>query len=150
MHGRTGCNVSVADFADRPPRTLADGEAIVIGRRRIRYLDTPHVPHGWDAGVIFEESTNTLFCGDLFAHYGRGPAVTTADIIEAAIETERASRSTSLGPTTAPTIRKLSALKPQRLAVMHGSSFVGDGAKALGELAGYFDQRLREEQSAQA
>ena len=65
--------LSVADMADRPPRMLADGEVIDIGGRRVRYIDTPHVPHGWDAGVIFEETTRTLFAGDLFAHYGTRP-----------------------------------------------------------------------------
>ena len=66
MHGATGCRVSIADMADRPPRVLANNEAVDIGGKRIRYIDTPHVPHGWDAGVIFDETTRTLFCGDLF------------------------------------------------------------------------------------
>ena len=69
-HGIIGCRISVADMADRPPRVLSDGEVIDIGGKHLRYIDTPHVPHGWDAGVIFEETTNTLFCGDLFAHLG--------------------------------------------------------------------------------
>ena len=75
-HGMLACRLSVADMADRPPRMLTDGEVVDIGGRRVRYIDTPHVPHGWDAGVIFEETTRTLFAGDLFAHYGRGPALT--------------------------------------------------------------------------
>jgi flavorubredoxin len=67
-HGMTGCSVSLNDMADRPPRVLANGEVIDIGGKRIRYIDTPHVPHGWDAGVIYEENSRTLFCGDLFTH----------------------------------------------------------------------------------
>jgi len=73
MHGAVGCTVSIADMADRPPRMLADGEVVDIGGKRIRYIDTPHVPHGWDAGVIFEETTATLLCGDLFTKRGGGP-----------------------------------------------------------------------------
>jgi flavorubredoxin len=69
-HGMVGVGVSIADMADRPPRVLSGGELVDIGGKRLRYIDTPHVPHGWDAGVIFEETTRSLFCGDLFAHFG--------------------------------------------------------------------------------
>ena len=70
-HGMVGCHVSVADLADRPPRVLSDGEVVDIGGKRLRYIDTPHVPHGWDAGVIFEEETTTLFCGDFVRPSGQ-------------------------------------------------------------------------------
>jgi len=143
MHGMTGCRVSVADMADRPPRVLANGEIIDIGGKRIRYIDTPHVPHGWDAGVIFEETTRTLFCGDLFAHYGNPPALTHGDIVAPALAGSEATYSTSLGPVTAPTIRGLADLAPSALAVMHGSSFIGDGAAQLRGLAAGYDERLR-------
>jgi len=73
MHGAVGCGVSLADMADRPPRVLANGEVVDIGGKRIRYIDTPHVPLGWDAGVVFEETTATLLCGDLFTRRGGGP-----------------------------------------------------------------------------
>jgi flavorubredoxin len=142
-HGMLACRLSVADMADRPPRTLADGEVIDIGGRRVRYIDTPHVPHGWDAGVIFEETTRTLFAGDLFAHYGRGPALTTSDIAGPATASTDINTATALGPTTAPTIRRLADLGPTTLAVMHGSSFEGDGGGQLRALAGVYDDRLR-------
>jgi flavorubredoxin len=142
-HGMVGCRVSVADMADRPPRVLADGEVIDIGGKRLRYIDTPHVPHGWDAGVIFEETTETLFCGDLFAHTGNPPALTQADIIGPAMAAEDLFKQTSLGPTTAPTIRRLADCKPKLLAAMHGASFSGDGATALKALADQYDARLR-------
>ena len=142
-HGMVGCRVSVADMADRPPRVLADGEVVDIGGRRLRYIDTPHVPHGWDAGVIFEETTQTLFCGDLFAHPGNPPALTQADIIGPAMVAEDLFRQTSLGPTTAPTIRKLADFKPRLLATMHGASFSGDGAAALTALSDQYDRRLQ-------
>ena len=143
MHGMVGCMVSIADMADRPPRTLADGEVIDIGGKRIRYVDTPHVPHGWDAGVIFEETTGTLLCGDLFTQVGNGPPLTEADIVEPAMATEDLFNYTSLGPSTAPNILKLADLKPKRLATMHGSSFAGDAAGALRTLADCYDRRLR-------
>src|SRR4051812_48796406 len=100
MHGMTGCRVSVADMADRAPRVLANDEIVDIGGKRIRYIDTPHVPHGWDAGVIFEESTRTLFCGDLFAHFGDPPPLTRSDIVSLAMAGSDSTYSTSLGPVT--------------------------------------------------
>ena len=76
VHGVTACMVSLNDLADRAPRTLSDGEVLDLGGKRVRYIDTPHVPHGWEAGVLYEETTGTLLCGDLFTHLGNGPAVT--------------------------------------------------------------------------
>src|SRR6516162_10186649 len=76
VHGQTACLVSLNDLATRPPRALADGEVIDLGGRRVRWIDTPHVPHAWESGLMFEETTATLFCGDLFTHTGRGePAI---------------------------------------------------------------------------
>ena len=143
MHGATGCRVSIADMADRPPRVLANNEVVDIGGKRIRYIDTPHVPHGWDAGVVFDEVTGTLFCGDLFGRTGNGPPLTENDIVGPAMEAEDFYSLTSLGPATAPNIRSLADLKPGTLALMHGSSFAGDGASALHALADRFDARLR-------
>jgi len=140
VHGATACMVSLNDLADRPPRMLAHGETLDLGGRRIRYLDTPHVPHAWESGVVYEETTKTLFCGDLFTHLGNGPALTTASIVEPAVIAEEAFRATALTPNTAPTIRLLAALSPARLALMHGSSFEGDAAGQLNRLANYYEQ----------
>lgn len=142
-HGQTACMVSVNDLADRAPRVLSDGDTIDLGGKRVRYIDTPHVPHGWDAGVLYEETTGTLLCGDLFAHVGNGAAVTDGDVVGPAIAAEQMFRYTSLGPSTAPNIRKLAALAPRTLALMHGASYRGDGARALHALADYFDGELR-------
>ena len=142
-HGMVGCRVSVSDVADRAPRVLADGEVIDIGGKRLRYIDTPHVPHGWDAGVMFEETTGTLLCGDLFTHVGNGPAITQNDIVEPSIVAERSLHATSLGPTTGATVRALAALQPKVLATMRGSSFSGDGATALSSLGDHYDMLLR-------
>lgn len=148
VHGQTACMVSLNDLADRPPRALAHGEVLDLGGRRVRYLDTPHVPHAWESGVIYEESTATLFCGDLFAHLGNGPAITTGSILDAAIAAEEAFQATALTPMTAPTIRSLAALSPARLAVMHGSSFAGDCTAALSALADYYEKAHAARQSA--
>jgi flavorubredoxin len=142
-HGALGCRVSISDMADREPRVLSNGEVIDIGGNRFRYIDTPHVPHGWDAGVMFEETTRTLLCGDLFTRVGNGPPLTESDIVEPSITTESLIHSTSIGPTTGSTIRKLAALKPNVLATMHGSSFSGDGATALNDLGGHYDVLMR-------
>jgi flavorubredoxin len=141
-HGAIGCMVSLNDLADRLPRALADGEVIDLGGKRVRHIDTPHVPHAWEARVLYEETTSTLLCGDLFAHLGNGPAVTSTDIVGPAAAAEDAFRSTCLTPATAPTIRRLSALAPRTLALMHGSSFTGDCTGALAALADGYAQRL--------
>jgi flavorubredoxin len=141
-HGAMGCMVSLNDLCDREPRPLADGEVIDIGGRRLRHIDTPHVPHGWDARVLYEEVTGTLFCGDLFTHLGGGPAVVSSDVVEPAEQAETMFASTSLTPNTAPTIRRLGDLEPRTLAIMHGSSFSGDCAGALRELSDRYATRL--------
>jgi flavorubredoxin len=140
VHGQTACMVSLNDLADRPPRALAHNEVLDLGGKKVRYLDTPHVPHAWESGLMFEETTATLFCGDLLAHLGNGPAVTTASILEAAIAAEEAFQASALTPMTAPTIRGLAALAPKRLAAMHGSSFSGDCAAQLLGLADYYEK----------
>jgi flavorubredoxin len=142
-HGMIGARVSIDDMADRPARTLDDDEVLDIGGKRLRFVATPHVPHGWEAGVFLEETTNTLLSGDLFSHPGNGPAVIAADIVGAAMEAEELFGFSSLSPTTGPTLRKLAALEPSRLALMHGSSFEGDGGAALRHLADRYDTLIR-------
>ena len=86
-----------------------------VGGKRLRFIATPHVPHGWEAGVFFEETTNTLLCGDLFGHPGNGPAVTEADLVGPAMEAEELFGFSSLSPTTGGTLRKLATLEPATL-----------------------------------
>jgi glyoxylase-like metal-dependent hydrolase (beta-lactamase superfamily II) len=145
MHGMTGALVSLNDMADRSPRVLTDGEVVDLGRgKRVRYIDTPHIPHGWDAGVLFEESTGALLCGDLFTQLGGGPAMTSGDIVGPAIAAEDLFRASSLNPGMGATIRRLGALAPRTLALMHGPSYAGDGAAALQALANDYDRRVRQ------
>lgn len=141
-HGAIGVMVSLNDLADRPPRALNDGEVLELGGKRVRHFDTPHVPHGWEARVLFEETTRTLLCGDLFTHTGDGPALTRGDIVGPARAAEEMFRATCLTPQTGATLRKLAALKPARLALMHGSSFEGDCERALRDLADVYDGML--------
>lgn len=143
-HGQTGCLVSLNDMADRAPRILQDGETLDLGRgKRVRYLDTPHVPHGWEAGLVYEESSGTLLCGDLFTQLG-DVAATSGDIVGPAIAAEDAFQYSSLTPGMGTTIRRLSTLAPRTLALMHGPSFTGDGAAALRALADSYDGRVRD------
>lgn len=138
--GALGCMVSLNDLCDRPPRALGDGEVVDLGGKRVRQISTPHVPHGWEAQVLFEETTGTLLCGDLFTQTGVGPALTTDDILEPALAAEALFHQASLAPTTGATLRSLADLSPTTLAVMHGSSFSGDGGAALRDLADAYDK----------
>jgi flavorubredoxin len=142
-HGQTACYVSLNDIADRPPRVLSDGDTVDLGGRRVRYIDTPHIPHGWEAGVLHEETTGTLLCGDLFTQLGDGPALIDGDIVGPAIAAEDIFRYSSLNPGMGPTMRRLADLSPRTLALMHGPSFAGDGAAALRALAESYDGRVR-------
>jgi flavorubredoxin len=136
-----GAMVSVDDFATRPARGLADGEVVPIGRHRLRFLATPHVPHGWDAGLFFEETERVLLCSDLFFHPGDPQPLTTGDImgaVRAAIVEGQSSPLAKDMPFTAdthPTLQRLADMEPRVLAVMHGASFRGDGGRAVRELA---------------
>jgi flavorubredoxin len=143
-HGDIACSVNLADTADRPPRPLADGEVIDLGGKRVRYLDTPHTPHGWDAGLLYEETTGTLLCGDLFTQVGLSrPLVHDVDVVGPAIAAEDTFQSSSLHPSMGETIRSLARLAPSTLALMHGPSFTGDCAGALEALAADYDRRGR-------
>jgi flavorubredoxin len=142
-HGGLGCAVSINDLADRSPRPLADGEVLVLGRHRLRQIPTPHVPHGWEAQLFFDETTTTLFCGDLFSHLGNPPPlVHDADLITPTIEAEDMFGYTALTPATAPTIASLADFAPRTLALMHGPSATGDCAAALRELADSYARRM--------
>jgi flavorubredoxin len=128
-------------MADRPPRTLKNDEVIDLGGKTVRWLDTPHVPHNWDAGVIYEESTGTLFCSDLFTQFGPADVTTESDIVGPGIATEKAMPFMPHTPLAEPTLRRLAGLKPGTIALMHGPTFKGDGAAALNGLADYYGSR---------
>jgi flavorubredoxin len=141
-HGALGCDVSLTDMCDRPPRALEEGEVIDLGGKRVRQISTPHVPHGWEAQVLYEETTGTLLCGDLLTQAGGGPAVTTDDVVEPALAAERMFHASCLAPQTSATIRRLGDLCPTTLAIMHGTSFQGDGRGALYDLAAGYEKLI--------
>ena len=136
-----GAMVMVNDFADRAPRPLVDNEVLQTGRHRLRFLSTPHVPHCWDAGLFFDEVDKTLLCSDLFFQPGDAEPVTESEVVGRAREAILANLTGPMAkdmpytPYTESTLHRLAALEPQILAVMHGSSFRGDGRMALLELA---------------
>jgi flavorubredoxin len=141
VHGPLTCMVSLNDLADRPPVAMGD-EPLDIGGHRLRFIATPHVPHNWESGLWFDETTRTLLAGDLFTALGDPVPVVDDDLVEAAIVAENVFHATSIGVATAPTIRTLAELAPATLAVMHGSSYRGDGAGQLRRLADYYEQAL--------
>lgn len=140
VSGVVGSMVNLTDFADRPPRALNADETFCTGKFTFRYRPTPHLPHGWDAGVLFEQSQRVLLCSDLFTHNGNVEAITESDILGRArqsIVDFQAGPLMDYMPYTAntrPLLEGLAALKPEVLATMHGSSFRGDCAKALLDL----------------
>jgi flavorubredoxin len=148
-HGALGCMVSLDDLCYRPPRKLADGEVIDLGGKRIRHIDTPHVPHNWEARVLFEETTATLLCGDLFTHTGNGPALTDSDIVGPALAAEELFHATALTVDTAATIRRLATLQPQALALMHGSSTRTRCGEALATLADAYELMIKQREGSE-
>lgn len=154
--GLVGALVSVNDFANRPARALTPTDTLSTGSRRFRFIPTPHVPHGWDAGVLFEETSRTLFCSDLFHQWGQHPPATHSSIIDRCRD---ALRQSEAGPFagyvpythhTGRILHGLADLHPQTLAVMHGSCYHGDGAQALYDLAGVMEEVLGPRRSAAA
>jgi flavorubredoxin len=141
-HGAVGCFVCLQDVAARPVRPLADGEVLVTGAHRLRWIDTPHVPGPWEAGALFDETTRTLFCGDLFARGGPVPATTDDDVVAPAVAHDQLVHGQAHTPQSGPTLRRLADLEPARLALMHGPTYTGDGRRALETLADYFDARV--------
>jgi flavorubredoxin len=135
---RVGAMVNAT--SSREPRGLGDGETLTTGKRTLRWIDAPHVPHGWDCGYLFDESSKTLFCGDLFTQPGAEHApVTESDILGPSEAFRAAMDYYSHTKLAAPSIDKLVATEPRLLACMHGAAWRGDGGKllrALGEALG--------------
>jgi flavorubredoxin len=146
---QVGAMVNIGDFADRPPVGLSKDDVIETGRHRYRFVPTPHLPHGWDAGVLFEERLGVLLCSDLFHQLGDVEAITSADVLgrwDAAIaayqEHPVLMDYVPLTPGTRRRLDQLAELQPRVLAAMHGSAFVGDGAGALRGAADVLERRL--------
>lgn len=138
--GLVGAIVNVNDFSIRPPRVMEDGQVLELGRRRVRYLITPHVPHAWDAILAYEETEGILLASDLFTHFGNPGPVTGDDVVEQALAANaflaREWKTTyyPIGPHTEATVQRLIALNPRVAACMHGAAVVGDVPRALTDL----------------
>jgi flavorubredoxin len=138
IHGPLACMLSLNDMCDRPPVVAGTdpGDMHDIGGHRLRFVATPHVPHNWESGLWFDETTSTLLAGDLLTHTGRCPELTESDCVAPALEAESLFHATGLTTNLAPTLEQLAQLAPTTLALMHGASFTGDGA---GQLRGLSD-----------
>jgi flavorubredoxin len=135
--GRIAAMVAIDDVADRPAHTLVDGEVLSLGQHAVRWFDTPHLPHGWDCGLIMETSTRTLLCGDLFTQGGAGETPLTESDILGPSEALRAQMDYyAHAPATGAMLERLASERPTTLACMHGSAWRGDGAALLRALAG--------------
>ncbi|HEV7734272.1 MAG TPA: MBL fold metallo-hydrolase [Candidatus Binatia bacterium] len=140
--GVLAADVSVRDVADRPPRTLADGEVMRLGRHEVRWLYTPHLPHAWECGYLFESRTGTLFCGDLFTQSGHEHVpITDGDILRPSEGMRAQMDYFAHAPNSRALLERLADLAPTTLACMHGASFRGDGAGQLRALADSLEQR---------
>ena len=128
--------MSINDIADRPARALGDGETLSLGRKNVTWVDAPHVPHGWECGYLFESTTRTLLCGDLFTQGGaEHAAVTERDVLEPSEAFRKAMDYHSHSQNTGAILERMAATEPTTLACMHGSAWQGDGAKLIRELA---------------
>jgi flavorubredoxin len=141
VHGDLACSISLDDLSDRPPVRAGD-EPLDIGGHRLRFVPTPHVPHNWESGLWFDETTRTLLAGDLFTCLGDGPAIVETSLVEGAVIAEDVFHHSSISPTIPATLRTLAELEPTTIACMHGSSFRGDGAAELRALADAYEAAL--------
>lgn len=134
--GTVAAMVSIDDLADRPPRAIADGELLPLGKHAVRWFDTPHLPHAWECGFLMEETTGTLLCGDLFTQGGAAnPAITESDILGPSEAFRHKMDYFSHTTNARQMLERLASVRPTTLACMHGSAWRGDGAQLLRALA---------------
>ena len=134
--GKLAAMVSIHDFADRAPRALGDGEELSLGWHRMRWFDTPHMPHSWECGLMLDATTRTFFCGDLFTQGGSGEvALTESDILGPSEAFRKPMDYYAHAPQTGEILERLAGERPTTLACMHGSAWRGDGSRLLRELA---------------
>ena len=140
--GQVAALVSIGDMADRPPKALADGEVLSLGKRKVEWFDTPHLPHAWECGFLLEQTTRTLLCGDLFTQPGTGDeALTSKDILGPSEAFRKQMDYFSHTRNARAMLNRLAATKPRTLACMHGSAWQGDGAMLLHQLAEVLEKR---------
>lgn len=134
--GQLQAMLAVGDLTDREPLVLANGAQHSLGKKRVTWLDAPHVPHAWDNGFLFESETRTLFCGDLFTQPGHDNVpLSEGDVLGPSEAMRRQADYWAHAPETRTVLERLAATKPRTLACMHGSAWQGEGAALLGALA---------------
>ena len=139
---RIAALTSIEDLADRAPRIMKDGEQLTLGQDVVEWFDTPHLPHGWESGLLMDQKTRTLFCGDLFTQPGAdNPSLTESDILEPSEAMRRRLDYFATTPNTGAMLERLAATEPQTLACMHGSAWRGNGAELLRALADRLDRQ---------
>jgi flavorubredoxin len=137
VQGQVSAMIGNGDFFDKAPQTMMDNAVLELGQKRLRFLITPHVPHAWDAIMVFEETTGTLFVSDLFTVFGKQPATTESDIVEQSVSALRSLPGyLPIGPHTAGVFDRLEALDPRVLAGHHSSAITGNAVQALRNLRG--------------
>ena len=142
--GRIAAMTSINDVADRPPRVLRDAEALALGRSTVRWLDTPHLPHAWECGLLYEERTGTLLCSDLFTQGGRDhPPLTQGDILGPSEALRKSMDYFAHAVSSRQGLERLAALEPRTLACMHGSAWRGDGGGLLRALGAVLEQEQK-------
>ena len=142
IHGALACMVSLNDLCDRPPVLAPDDGVHDTGGHRLHFIPTPHVPHNWEAGLWFDETTSTLLAGDLFTHTGQCPSLTESDCVAPALDAEEIFHATGLTTNLASTLEQLAELHPATLAIMHGSSYTGQCDRLLTDLAGVIQENF--------
>jgi flavorubredoxin len=137
VHGQVSALIGNGDFFDRPAKAMQDGDTLDLGAKKLRFLITPHVPHAWDAIMVFEETTRTLFCSDLFTVFGKPPATTEDDVVEQSMAALRQLPGyLPIGAHTAQVFDRLEGLDPAVLAGHHSSAITGNAVQALRDLRG--------------
>jgi flavorubredoxin len=140
--GQFGAMLSIADVADRAPRVLGDGETMSIGKKQIRWFDTPHLPHNWEAGYLAETTTRTLFCGDMFTQPGADhEPVTESDVLGPSEAMRKQMEYYANTKSAAAMLERFAVLEPTTLCCMHGAAYRGDGARILRALAAALEGR---------
>jgi flavorubredoxin len=127
--------VSVDDVADREARVLGEGERLSLGKHTVRWIDAPHLPHGWDCGYLFEHATSTLLCGDLFTQPGADLPPVQSDILGPSEAMRAQMDYYAHARNSAELVARLATCEPTTLACMHGSSWKGNGSELLSQLA---------------
>src|SRR5688500_13895207 len=135
--------VSVDDFAPKnPAKGMVDGEEFSTGSHTFRFLQTPHVPHNWEAALLYDMSTGVLFASDILHQNGDVERLTSDSVMDrlrgALLDMQARPVAAYLpyADDTDAALRRVAAQKPTSPASMHATVFSGDGEQAILGYAG--------------